>query len=466
MNKKINCYKVPCEALETVLLIKKFTAKEEAKLYNTLKSKISDATKPIDVDSFIDYVIEAFLCEGAGSVEQFEMAEEVVVRNGDVLLKKDVKKAVYECILLLYPPFRLENLCMDVNNDLFMGDALPAVKHLFESWKKHEKTPEKLSAAILSKEEIETTESFLRENLVGQSEAIDGVVDTLKLFATSLQEFASLMFIGPTGVGKTYLAKLLGERFSGNFLKINCGEFSSGHEYSKLIGAPPGYVGHTDKSLLAEKADVSNKWVILFDEVEKAHEKFLDFLLSLLDDGTVTDNLGQVLDFSKSIFIFTSNQGLHESKIGEHSLGFNSHALTYDEVKEDVISSMRKKFSPEFLNRIDRQIFFNSLKEKEVLEIASLEMEGLPLKKTKKLLNYIVDGGYSEEYGARNIARFIKNNISIKVADAILDKKVPLKSGALYTARLVKGELQIIGVKDFKEKSNGMDAKEKDSSAT
>ena len=156
------------------------------------------------------------------------------------------------------------------------------------------------SVALSSLEELELLEQHFGDNIVGQKDAIRALMRSLKLMASGLADHSSFLFVGPTGVGKTQIAKLLGEKFNGNFYKVNCAEYAGGHEYAKLIGSPPGYVGHSEKSLLAEKAEQSNSWVFLFDEIEKAHHKLYDFLLSLLDDGTCTDNMGQVLDFTQS----------------------------------------------------------------------------------------------------------------------------------------------------------------------
>ena len=129
----------------------------------------------------------------------------------------------------------------------------------------------------------------------------------------------SLFFIGPTGVGKTEMARILADEYLGGqkkLLKINCGEYSNSHEYAKLIGSPPGYIGHNEKGILTERAEESNEWVILFDEIEKAHPKFYNLLLNLLDEGNVTDSRGTVLDFSKSIILFTSNVGIIDNEVG------------------------------------------------------------------------------------------------------------------------------------------------------
>ena len=146
---------------------------------------------------------------------------------------------------------------------------------------------------------------------------------------------------------------------------------------------------------MAEKAEKSNRWVFLFDEIEKAHHKLYDFLLSLLDDGTCTDNMGNVLDFSQSLFIFTSNKGIVESK--QRRLGFTQNDPTAAEEKDAVKTSVKGHFSPEFMNRIDEVVVFNSLTKKDVKKIAKLQLDKLPIEVTDSLLEYIVKHGYSRE---------------------------------------------------------------------
>ena len=210
-------------------------------------------------------------------------------------------------------------------------------------------------------------------------------------------------------------------------------------------------MGHSEKSLLGEKAEKSNKWVFLFDEIEKAHEKFYDFLLSLLDDGTCTDNMGNILDFSESIFIFTSNQGMSKVSYGK-KLGFGSGEVddleTFNQSKDLIVGSVKEKFSSEFINRIDDILLFNALTKDDIFEIVHLNLEELPIVVSEELVNYVVEGAYSVEYGARNIKRFIKNNITTHIADAILNNKVP-KTGDYYKFDLSESEAKIIDLKNY-----------------
>ena len=301
--------------------------------------------------------------------------------------------------------------------------------------------------AINSLTDIAALDTYLRKNLIGQEEAVEGIVNSIKLIASGLYKNASFFFIGPTGVGKTELARLLGNKYSGNFWKINCAEYANAHEYAKLIGSPPGYVGHSENSIMSEKAEKSNRWIILFDEIEKAHHKFYDFLLSLLDEGTCTDNMGRLLDFSESIFIFTSNQGISTAKTGRR-LGFGGQEVGVSGCKDEIKNSVKSRFPAEFMNRIDNYVFFNTLDKVSVRKIAKLALRGIPIKQYKTLLDFIVENGYSEEYGARNIKRFIKNKIATEVAQALLERKIPKKKGDLYTPKVKNNEFMIVDIQD------------------
>jgi len=434
-NKGKSSYKIVCTPLNLVLLVRNLSLEEERELYSSISLKINKAKKPIGIDGYNEFILKKFLVEP----EKFYSFLEDHEDNNP----QDFVDAVYSCIVDLYPPFNIEFICGDLNSSLFLGEMSDVFKEkLLEGFlERTQPSSKKGQKSINSLSDIIRLENYLGKNIIGQDEAISNLIKALKVQVAGLSNFSSFFFIGPTGVGKSEISRLLGKKFSGNFYKINCGEYQSGHEYAKLIGSPPGFVGHTDKSLLAEKAEQSNKWVFLFDEIEKAHPKFQDFLLSLLDDGTVTDNMGKTLDFSQSIFIFTSNQGMQDSKIGKARVGFNKDVVSFESSKEVIEESIKGAFSPEFLNRIDSKVFFNSLTKGDAKKIAALELKGIPIKKNKVLLDYIVRGGYSAEYGARNIKRFIKNNVSIVVAEALLQKKAPLKSGKLYTPVIKEGNL-------------------------
>jgi len=433
-------YRIICEEINLVLLIKKLSLREERRAYIAVKKKINSLDSPITIDSYMVLVINNFLRDP----EEFfkELPQEAEDRLGII-------RAVYNSIVDAYPPFDLSVVCADINNAIFLEGVEEVMGAFFERISMDGRAPPSKSSKVRIKSlgDVESLEKYLKKNLIGQKEAIKRVSNSVKLIASGLYKNASFFFIGPTGVGKTELAKLLGKKYSGNFWKINCAEYASSHEYAKLIGSPPGYVGHSDKSIMAEKAEESNRWVILFDEIEKAHHKFYDFLLSLLDDGTCTDNMGRVLDFSESIFIFTSNQGVSDIRVGDR-LGFGHGTVSVSGAESEIKKSVKKRFPAEFMNRIDNYMFFNTLTRDQVKKIASLALHSIPIKKYKALLDFIVDKGYSEEYGARNIKRFIKNEIAVVVAQALLERKLPSKEGDLYTPKIVDGSLILADLKD------------------
>ena len=436
-------YRVVCPELNAVLYVKGYSVEEEHKLYTSLRRKIQDSETPIKIDEYKTFVVRKFIADVDGFFNLFP--------DDDVEEMIEGVDAAYEAIVALYPPFSLDFICTDLNSETFFSGI---EKRMLNKLKeqitgKQQKVASEGSVALSSLEELRQLEEHFGENIVGQKDAIRALMRSLKLMASGLANHSSFLFVGPTGVGKTQIAKLLGDKFSGNFYKVNCAEYAGGHEYAKLIGSPPGYVGHSEKSLLAEKAEQSNAWVFLFDEIEKAHHKLYDFLLSLLDDGTCTDNMGQVLDFTQSIFIFTSNQGVGEIK--RESVGFSPGQ---DEVEEKVTDSVIRKsvkrhFSPEFLNRIDEVVVFKSLTRNDVRKIAEIQLDELPIKATRSLVDFVAEKGYSQEYGARNIQRFIKNNVSDKIADAILRRLVPKKDGEYYTPRIVEGQVKIVDTKKF-----------------
>jgi ATP-dependent Clp protease ATP-binding subunit ClpA len=433
-----NIYRAVCRDLNTVLLIKGMTLDEEKALYWTIKKRVKDSDKPVNLEDYKKYLVQKFVLDVDVIMHH--------IQTSDMYEEEEIYDIVYDHIVSLYPNFSMSFICTDLNSNTFMSGLNDS--SIFDKLRKklgEDKDEQDINLSSL--EDIKAAEKAFRKNILGQDEAIDSVIKALKLTATGLSQGTSFLFVGPTGVGKTELAKILGEKYSGNFYKINCAEYAGGHEYAKLIGSPPGYVGHTEKSLMAEKAEKSNRWVFLFDEIEKAHHKLYDFLLSLLDDGTCTDNMGNVLDFSESLFIFTSNKGIVESK--QRRVGFTQNDPTEEEKIDAVKDSVKGHFSPEFMNRIDEVVVFNSLTKKDVRKIAKLQLGKIPIQITEPLVDYVVKHGYSREYGARNIARFIKNNISDKIADAILNKKVPRKEGEYYSPKITKDGVKIYDVKNF-----------------
>lgn len=446
MAKKTPIIRVPCPEIDRIVFLKKLSEPEQKVIFEKLQKEVDKLTQDSSLYEYIRILIVHVL-HNPKFLRSVTDKEEIKLHLS----------AIYKTIVEIYPVFRIEIICGGLNvspeappridDSPFFAD-LQIYEALLEEARQVVDRPRKKIAkkALFNLSQIINIKTFLKSRVVGQDQAIDVITDYLKLMASGMVKKSSFFFIGPTGVGKTQVARLLGELYSGNFFMVNCAEYSGGHEYAKLIGSPPGYIGHTEKSLLKEKADKSNRWVFLFDEIEKAHDKFFNFLLALLDTGTVQDNLGNVLDFSESIFIFTSNQGVSEIK--EASLGFTNKTHDYSGSKDDVMKSIKRLFSPEFRNRIDEFVFFNSLTEEDVKKIVSLQLEALPIKKLPELVTYIVKHAYSPEYGAREIERFIRKNVALPIADVKLSNRIAM-DGGLYTPRIIKDKVEIIDTIEY-----------------
>ena len=440
-----NPYRMYCPFLDEIVDLKVLSPEEEVALSNKLFQRLRKQ-KNLSASEFRKDICSHVVEEWPVLLQRII---DVVFSTGQSLPEKELVDRyvmdLYYAILAVYNTLDLDMMLSKLNTFRMKEDWSDYLKKvmlglddedmdasLTTTAMKKPKTPKMPK----NTKDLQKLEETLNKQVIGQQEAVKATVDAIKLMVTGLADFSTLFFVGPTGNGKTRLAKVLSDvYYKDRFFKVNCGEYSSAHEYAKLIGSPPGYIGHTEKSVLTEKAELSNSWIFLFDEIEKAHPKFYDFLLNLMDEGKITDSNGKVLDFSKSIFIFTSNKGMAEGKIGSSRMGFSKEKITYDESKDGIRESIKKSFSPEFLNRIDKIILFNQLNKEELVKVAKLELNGVPVKKTKELLNYLIENGYSEEYGGRHLAKYIKNNIAILVANAVLDEVVP-KSGNYYTCKI------------------------------
>ena len=291
------------------------------------------------------------------------------------------------------------------------------------------------------KEKLIKLEELLHKRVVGQDEAVSAVAKAIRRSRVGLQDgkkpIGSFLFLGQTGVGKTELCKALAEAMfdsENNIIRIDMSEYMESYSVSKLIGAPPGYVGHDDGGQLTELVRRKPYSVILFDEIEKAHPDVFNILLQVLDDGRLTDSHGRTVNFKNTIIIMTSNCGVNELSSRTSQLGFNSTGFTqdnpeYEQMKETIMSAVRRKFKPEFLNRIDVITVFHSLTENDLTAIAKimlnnlnkrLKEKGIGLKFTESALKYIVEKGTSSEYGARPLKRLIQQEIEDKLTDELL----------------------------------------------
>jgi ATP-dependent Clp protease ATP-binding subunit ClpA len=455
MPRKPNSIKAFCAELNSIIHVKRLSDRVFKTLFNKLTRFIKNSTPGhFDFAKYVQIVITDTLtaAEKKTFFERMKEAESVKETVNDPLLVYKLLGSYYNTITEYYPELRIEYVCYEVNeilpDSVMLENLLKEAKKDDEFRKKlEEKTSKKKKSKSSSKEplstleDIQELEKFLKKNIIGQDEAIVAVCDAVKLKAVEFSKHMNLFFIGKTGRGKTQLARKLGEKYSPNFWVINCAEFTNGHEVSRLLGSPPGYIGHTESSLAKEKADKSNRWTIVFDEIEKAHPKLYNILLSLLDTGTLTDNSGNEIDFTDSIFIMTSNCGLKDLKTD--MVGFKSSANAASH-KEEILKSLEKTFSPEFRGRIDEIVFFNDLNSEDIKEIAKLALQKYPVKATPQIIDYIIKHGYSEEFGARDIQRVIKRLVGLPLADEILSNRHPDNGSSKYDAEIREDKLEIV----------------------
>ena len=283
----------------------------------------------------------------------------------------------------------------------------------------------------------------INSSLIGQEQAVEKVVKAIQRNRAGLKDpqkpIGSFIFLGQTGVGKTQLAKILAtEIFDSeeNLVRIDMSEYMEKFAISRLIGAPPGYVGYEEGGQLSEKVRLKPYSVILLDEVEKAHPDVFNMLLQVLDDGFLTDSLGRKVNFQNTIIIMTSNIGARQIKDFGNGVGFetSSQKAQSEEYEKSVIkNALKKTFSPEFLNRIDDIVIFNSLDKKHMLKIIDIELEkvinrikklGFEIKISRKAKEFLVDKGYDKKYGARPLKRAIQKYLEDLIAQEIVTDSI------------------------------------------
>ncbi len=289
-------------------------------------------------------------------------------------------------------------------------------------------------------------EKDMGDKVIGQKEAVIKIAKSLRRNSVGIRNpkkpIGSFMFLGPTGVGKTHLAKNLANYMFGDedsLIRIDMSEYMEKHAVSRLIGAPPGYVGHEEGGQLTEKVRRKPYSIILFDEIEKAHSDVYNILLQLLDDGQLTDSLGRKVNFKNCMVIMTSNVGVKKLKDFGAGVGFSTKAKKSSQsaVKDEVLQKeLKNHFPPEFLNRLDDVIIFRSLEKEDIGKIVELEIKklkervseiGYDLQINKTAKDYLIEEGYDEEYGARPLTRAIQKFIEDPVSEEILSGGVKEK---------------------------------------
>jgi len=316
----------------------------------------------------------------------------------------------------------------------------------------------------VSKMSVDDTKALLNLDkeligkVIGQDAAVVKIAKSIKRNRLGIKDpnrpIGSFVFLGSTGVGKTHLAKQLAKEMFGtedSLIRVDMSEYQEKHTVSKLVGAPPGYVGYEEGGLLTEKVKNKPYSVILFDEVEKAHKDVFTILLQILDDGHVTDSLGRKINFKNTLIILTSNLGVKKLQDFGTGIGFSNSPYANEEAKKEVLmKEMKKFFSPEFINRIDDTIVFNSLTPEDIKKITVIELAklGKRLKDMKYTLNfddtlvdYLAKIGFDEMYGARPLKRAIQDKVEDLLSEEVLTGK--MIEGKTYTIKVENDEVKV-----------------------
>jgi ATP-dependent Clp protease ATP-binding subunit ClpC len=306
-------------------------------------------------------------------------------------------------------------------------------------------------------------EENLHKHIVSQHEAVEAVAKAVRRARAGLKDpkrpIGSFIFLGPTGVGKTLLARKLAEFMFGSddaMIRLDMSEYMERHSVARLTGAPPGYVGYEEGGQLTEAVRRRSYAVILLDEIEKAHPEVFNILLQIMEDGRLTDAKGRTVDFRNTIIIMSGNVGAQmikrEAQIGFRTLGNDerSEQQAYERMREKVLGEVKNVFRPEFVNRVDMIVVFRALALRDVLSIVDLELnrirkqmheQALTLEVSPEAMEFLGTKGYDPDYGARPLRRVIQNTIEDELADRLL--RGELKSGGSVQVAVVDGEIKV-----------------------
>ncbi|MBQ8026009.1 MAG: AAA family ATPase, partial [Oscillospiraceae bacterium] len=303
-------------------------------------------------------------------------------------------------------------------------------------------------------------EEILHKRVIGQDEAVTAVAKAIRRGRVGLKDpkrpIGSFLFMGPTGVGKTELCKALAEAMFGDenaMIRVDMSEYMEKHTVSKLIGSPPGYVGFDEGGQLTEKIRRKPYSVVLFDEIEKAHEDVFNIMLQILDDGILTDSQGRRVDFKNTVIVMTSNVGARNLTEKQTKLGFRSEekgdeVKALEEIKQAVMGDLRRTFKPEFLNRIDDIIVFRQLTREDIKKISANMLRtvakrmadmGITLTAEDAAVELLADKGFDPVYGARPLRRAIQNMVEDEAAEKMLSGEI--REGDSVTAKAVDGKI-------------------------
>lgn len=410
-----------CESLDRFVAIRSFTPEQKQQLFKNIKITDKKSYKRLIINASVVNYLD-------------EIAPLVFGNNEYPLLGEIIEQELYNLCVKVNPSLDIKEVTIQVDEQTARGSSIPMLGSEGEQ-------------ADSTQQRYMEIENHLRKRIIGQDEAVTAVAQAIRKARVGLKNpkrpVGSFIFVGQTGVGKTELAKALCEFMTGSendLVRIDCSEFAMSHEYAKLIGAPPGYIGHNEGGYLTESVKNKPNGVVVFDEIEKAHEKVHNLLLQLLDEGILTDSKGETVSFRECVIILTTNVGVSDISSEDSKPGFRVEDNS-EKKKEELEQaehqkkskitrkSLEKKFPPEFLNRIDDVIVFRALDKEDNLKILQILLQevsdrvsGLNMRLgfTPELQQFLVDKGTDLKYGARPLRRTIQRYIENPLAEQIL----------------------------------------------
>lgn len=474
MKKNKDHFMVACHPLKQLIAVKKLSQVQIKVIHSAISSIFEEMHGNIPIEDYFSNLFDVFLVDPGKTLRDLPKVEKDASLDIQTIQEDERESylySIYSAIAVVYGEFTVEIFFGDpvasgesridlpiptpdsvvVNPEIVEGKE--SMEDIFSEFQPGFGEEGFSLGKISTRKDINQVEKYLKKQVIGQEEAVKSLIDSLSVSVAGIgkKKHTVLAFLGPTGVGKSQLAKSFSHRVlpKDRVVKINCGEFVGGHEIARLLGPPPGYVGHQDKSYLKECADKSNQWVFLIDEVEKAHPKVFNAILNLLDEGRITDNNNCDLDFTESYIILTSNQGMSELKLGK-DMSFAGEGKTYENSKEEISKSLENNFAPEFLGRIDNIVMFNQLTEKNLKSIIKTQLKALPIKPLQGLINFVYQG-IDKKYGARDVRNFLAKFIEPVIANAMLDGLRPLSGEFVYTPSVKAKEFTIIDTYNVKD---------------
>ena len=343
----------------------------------------------------------------------------------------DIEEMLYLLCVEVNPGLDIHQVSVQVGSHEVEVDNDPALAKMLK-----QSTQRNLSR-------ISDMENEIRKRVIGQDKAVDIVSRSIKKSVVGLRDpekpVGAYLFVGQVGVGKTELAKALSDYLYGSqsrLIRVDCSEYALPHEYAKLIGSPPGYIGHNEGGYLTEAAKELGEFIVLFDEIEKAHSKMHNILLQLLDEGVVTDSKGFKVSFRNALVLMTSNLGVSEANEARGGIGFDvatKDETRYEDMQDTIFGALKKAFRPEFINRLDDVIVFNTLTFQDSLRIVNRMMTelariakraGLGITATPECKHLVAEAGFKPECGARELKRTIKKMIEEPLTEMLLANEI------------------------------------------